>query len=114
MVVSTTPTAVSSGSSPVGSLARDLREASAGLHAVEQRVDAFLESLFLGWRARFPTSVGWRFTPPHTIDVYGIAVPSPAAVNALRRSGFLRITLHGHDAMALLACSCLAELEPSP
>jgi len=105
---------MSSGSSPVGSLARDLREASAELHAVEQRVDAFLESLFLGWRARFPTSVGWRFTPPHTIDVYGVAVPSPAAVDALHRSGFLDVTLHRHDAMALLTCSCPAEPGPTP
>lgn len=104
-----------SSSSPVGSLARDLREARTGLRDVEQRVDAFLESLFPGWRARFPTTVGWRFTDPDAIDVYRVAVPSPAAVDALRRAGFRSVTLHDHDALSpydattRAACGCRSE-----
>ncbi len=92
----------------VGSLARALCEAQVELRAVEQYVDHFLESLFPGWRARFPTSVGWRFTAPSALDVYGVPLPSPAAVNALRRAGFLDVTLHPHSAMTL-ACACPPE-----
>ncbi len=97
-------------SSPIGSLARALREAQAEIRAVERQVDAFLESLFPGWRRRFPTGRGWRFLPPDTIDIYRV-VPSPAAVDALRRAGFLVVTLHEHDAQ--IACACRPE-PPEP
>jgi hypothetical protein len=90
---------------PVGSLARDLREARVDVWVVEQRVDEFLESLFPGWHARFPTRMGWRFRPPATIDVYD-AVPSPAAADALQRAGFRTAILHDHDAAKFLTCTC--------
>jgi hypothetical protein len=100
-------------STPVGSLARELREARADLQVVRHRVSTFLESLFPGWRPRFPISAGWAFTHPDAIDVYSI-VPSPAAVDALRRAGFRVVTLHEHEATRVIACSCKPEPEPKP
>lgn len=50
-------------------------------------------------------ALGWRFTPPDTIDVYE-AMDSPAAVEALRRAGFVTVTLHDHEATRFLSCRC--------
>lgn len=95
-------------STPIGSLAKALHEARVDLWVVEQRVDQLIESVFPDWRPRFPTSAGWQFTPPDGIDVYSV-VPSPAAVAALRRAGFLVVILHEHDAGKLLTCTCRPE-----
>lgn len=93
-------------SAPItGSLALALRAAHDDLHSVEWLVDELLESLFPGWRRRFPASRGWRFTPAATIDVYD-AVSSAAAAAALRRAGFDTIVMHGHPSTHFLTCVC--------
>lgn len=75
--------------------AEALRSATDDLARREQDVEDLLILLFPGWYPRFPSHHGWRFTRPHTIDVYGV-VDSPAAVDALHRAGFGRVTLHDH------------------
>jgi hypothetical protein len=94
-----------SAASLIGSLALALRDSHDDLHAIEWQVDELLESLFPGWRRRFPASRGWRFTPSATIDVYE-AIESPAAAAALRRAGFETVVMHGHPSTAFLTCVC--------
>lgn len=92
----------------VGSLAEALRSATDDLVRREQDVEDLLMLLFPGWRPRFPRRHGWRFTAPHTIDVYGV-VDSPAAVSALHRAGFRRVTLHDHAVDQRCHCGVRAD-----
>lgn len=88
------------------SLAAALRAAHDDLTAVEWQVDTLLESLFAGWRRRFPRAMGWRFTSPAQLDVYDVADPPQQTVEVLRRAGFDVVVLHVHKAVAFLTCTC--------
>jgi|SRR6185295_14085882 len=92
----------------VGSLALELECAVDDLSIAHQKVDAFLESLFVGWRPRFPVSLGWRRTGPWEIEVWD-AIDSPAARDALARAGWSTVTLHPHQAAKFLTCDCLPQ-----
>lgn len=91
----------------VGSLAEALRTATKDLSRKEQDVEEFLATLFPGWRPRFPRRHGWRFTAPDSISIYDV-IESPAAVEALQRAGFGRVTLHDHPITS--ACRCATHL----
>lgn len=86
-------------------LARLLADRASDLHHAEVQVDRLLESLFPGWRPRFPMRLGWRFTGPDTLDVYGVA-ESASARGALSLAGFASVTLHDHSALASTRCNC--------
>lgn len=90
----------------VGALARALVDAAGDRLAAERAVVDFLRGLFPEWRELFPAERCWRWTPPHTIDVYGV-LDSPAAIQALWLAGFTGgVTLHDHSSERLLTCSC--------
>lgn len=93
----------------VGSLAAALQDATNRLSRIEQDVEHTIGALFAGWRPRFPRRRGWRFTPPDALAVYGIAEDSPAAIGALHRAGFRRVTVHDH--VAGQACRCATHVD---
>lgn len=80
----------------IPSLAAQLRDKRSDLRTVECQVDDLIEHLFVGWRSRFPTEAGWRFTDPDVLDVYDV-VADPAAVDALWHAGFRVVVLHDHN-----------------
>lgn len=94
------------GSVPIGALALELECAHDDLGAAHQKVDAFLEALFPGWRARFPMRLGWRRPGPWEIEIWEVT-DSPAARDALARAGWATATLHDHSAMRFLTCTCM-------
>lgn len=94
----------SSGANVVD-LAQLLIDRAADLHHAERLVDRLVESLFPGWRPRFPMRLGWRFTEPGTLDVFGVA-ESAVARGALGMAGFSVVVLHDHSALGHTQCSC--------
>lgn len=88
----------------IGALASDLLDARRATLAAEERVTELLHDLFPEWRRLFPLKRGWRWSPPHTLDVYG-AIDSPAAAQALALAGFLISTIHNHSARRS-RCAC--------
>lgn len=88
----------------VGALAQALLDARLLSLAAEERVTELLHELFPEWRRLFPMRRGWRWKPPHTLDVYG-AIDSPAAAQALSLAGFLICTIHNHGSKTK-RCSC--------
>lgn len=83
-----------------GALAAEFASAERSLIRAEHDIEALLDSLFGGrWR---DFEVG---AEDLAIDVYGV-VPSPAATDALRRAGFVVVTLHDHASTQFLHCAC--------
>jgi hypothetical protein len=78
---------------------------------VQSQIEDLLALLFPGWRPRFPITMGWRFTPPSTIDVYD-AVETSGEIAALRSAGFSVVVLHPHSAARFLTCTCRSK-EPT-
>lgn len=99
--------------STVGALAQALYTAETRTRAVEKEVTDFLDTLFpssasrLGWQ-------GWQFDRAEPsalgIQVYDVITPSPAAVAALHRAGFVVATIHSHDATQFLRCACIPQI----
>lgn len=99
--------------STVGALAQALLTVETRMRAVEKDVTDFLDSLFpssasrLGWQ-------GWQFdrSEPSAlgIQVYDVLTPSPAAVGALHRAGFVVVTIHNHEAARYLSCACIPQI----
>jgi len=96
----------------VGSLARELCDATTDLQERELDVEAVLASLFPGWVPLFPRSRGWRFTRPSVIDVFG-AIDSPASAGALHMAGFTIVTIHDHGSDAA-HCECAKRIWVRP
>lgn len=99
--------------STVGALAQALYTAETHTRAVEKEVTDFLDTLFpssasrCGWQ-------GWQFDRAEPtalgIQVYDVLTPSPAAVVALHRAGFVVVTIHNHEAGRFLTCACIPQI----
>jgi len=99
--------------STIGALAQALMSAEIRLRSVEKEVTDFLDTLYpssasrLGWQ-------GWQFdrTEPSAlgIQVYDVVTPSPAAITALHRAGFVVATIHNHEAGKFLTCACIPQI----
>lgn len=98
--------------SRVGALAQALLAAGERQQRAERDVTDFLDALFpssasrYGWR-------GWQFDQGDPsalgIQVYDVFAPSPAAVAALHRAGFLVVTIHDHGAQRN-RCACIPQI----
>lgn len=99
-------------SSRVGALAQALLAAEADLQRAEFAVTEFLDSLYPSSASRFGWR-GWQFDRVDNapgIQVYDVIAPSPAAVAALHRAGFVVVTIHTHDAKQFLSCACIPQI----
>jgi hypothetical protein len=102
----------------VGDLVRGLLEAKEHEIDAERAVTDTIAALFDDWHPRFPTSLGWHWTPAdpskvgraeHRIDIYE-ADDSPAAAAALHLAGFPVVVIHGHPAHLYPTCACVRRL----
>lgn len=94
----------------VGDLVAQLLAAKEHQLEAGRAVTEVLESLLPDWRPKFPTSLGWHWTPARgdvgpRIDIYE-AIDSPAAAQALHLAGFQIVVLHGHRADQFPTCAC--------
>lgn len=101
----------------MGALAQSLYILETRTRIVEKEVTDFLDTLFpssasqLGWQ-------GWQFDRAEPsalgIQVYDVLTPSPAAITALHRAGFVVATIHNHEADRFLSCACVPQIARRP
>lgn len=95
----------------IGDLVARLLAAKESELDAQRAVTEALRDLIDGWRPRFPTHLGWHWTPArgdskqHRIDVYE-AIDSPAAAHALWMAGFTVVVFHDHPAHVQPTCAC--------
>ncbi len=91
--------------SPPGSLAEELFRYEQEMIAAERRVEVMLDSVYgSDGYSGFDYGCG-------ELDIYSV-IESPAAVDALLRSGFSRIIEHPHPGRQFVHCDCRRRTEP--
>lgn len=82
-------------------LAQLVLGAEAAFLRAEKRLEQLLDSIY----ERYDD---FEIDAMHGIDVYGVTA-SPAAVDALLRAGFARVTEHDHARVEFIHCACRRE-----
>ncbi len=82
----------------IGIIAAAVVGAESALLRAERDVEDLLDALFGDWQH-------FEVGPDFSIDVYGVT-PSPAAIDALQRAGFVTVWLHEHPNTQFTSCAC--------